>query len=419
MVGVTGAVRAGEPLTRDEFAEFRARMVFEHGKWDPQSGDRAALAPFSLHLSREEWAGISRAAELLWSEALCAERELLDRTELHRRLALPRRLRFAMRRAAGGAEAPTVRFARFDFHPTVDGWRISEMNSDVPGGFLEAAALTALALERESGVVTAGDPAGALARAIASLDLDGGAVALVHATAYSDDRQSMASLGARLAALGVSSALAAPDHLEWSGGRASFRGPEATGDRVGAVVRFYPAEWLVELPRRSGWENYIRSGATGLSNPATAMLTQSKRFPLVWDELSTSLPTWRALLPRTIDPRDARSLEGLVLKPALGRVGEGVRVPGALRPDAKKAAKWASRRPERWIAQERFESAAVATCEGEVHACVGVFVVDGKTAGAYGRVAAGARIDQTAQDAAVLVDAPAPALMNGASAGCR
>ena len=41
--------------------------------------------------------------------------------------------------AAGGAE-PTpamARVVRFDFHPTSEGWKISEANADVPGGYLK------------------------------------------------------------------------------------------------------------------------------------------------------------------------------------------------------------------------------------------------------------------------------------------
>jgi hypothetical protein len=63
-----------------------------------------------------------------------------------------------------------------------------------------------------------------------------------------------------------------------------------------------------------------------LSNPATAILTQTKRFPLIWDDLTTPLTTWRALLPETRDPRHAPwcDSDDWVIKPALGRVGEGV-----------------------------------------------------------------------------------------------
>ena len=62
------------------------------------------------------------------------------------------------------------------------------------------------------------------------------------------------------------------------------------------------------------------------------MLTQTKRFPLVWDELVTPLPTWRALLAGDARLRDAPWLTSndWVLKPALGRVGEGIGLQGVV-----------------------------------------------------------------------------------------
>src|SRR5262249_23855572 len=40
-----------------------------------------------------------------------------------------------------------------------------------------------------------------------------------------------------------------------------------------------------------------------------------------------------------------------------------------------------------WVAQERFEVVPVACEEGNVFPCVGVYTVDGKMAGLYGRAA--------------------------------
>ena len=39
-----------------------------------------------------------------------------------------------------------IRLMRYDFHPTIDGkWAVSEVNSDVPGGFAESSLLPELA----------------------------------------------------------------------------------------------------------------------------------------------------------------------------------------------------------------------------------------------------------------------------------
>ena len=53
-------------------------------------------------------------------------------------------------------------------------------------------------------------------------------------------------------------------------------------------------------------------------------------------------------------------------------------------------------------ARRRFESKAIG--EQRVHACLGVYVIDGRAAGVYARVAERPLIDGRAQDAAVLLD---------------
>ena len=61
----------------------------------------------------------------------------------------------------------------------------------------------------------------------------------------------------------------------------------------------------------------------------SAVLTESKRFPLVWPLLRTPLPTWQSLLPETRDPRDAPWLtdDSWLLKSAYCNTGDTVTVP--------------------------------------------------------------------------------------------
>jgi hypothetical protein len=61
------------------------------------------------------------------------------------------------------------------------------------------------------------------------------------------------------------------------------------------------------------------------------------------------------------------------------------------------------RYPKLWIAQERFQAVPMATAQGEVYPCVGVYTLDGKVIGAYGRIARQPLINHLAQDAAVLI----------------
>jgi len=399
--------RAGDPLSPADFAAVRRRAVFDCCKWDVQVEDVGTLARFPLLLSSETWCELRALAEALAREALAAEAELVLRPELHGRLALPRAVRAALRRAGpNGASAGVARLIRFDFHLTRAGWRISEANTDVPGGLNEASGFAALMAEHYPGTCSVGDAAGAYADALTRALPPAPKLALVHATAYSDDHQVMQYLSRRLAERGAETALVSPAHLRWRGGRAHLVADWTRGP-VDAVVRFFPAEWLPNLPRAAEWRCFFAGARTPASNPAAALLTQSKRFPLVWDALCTPLPTWRRLLPEVRDPRDVpwRTGDEWVVKPALGRVGEGIGIPGATAlkewRQIRRAIFWHSRH---WVAQRRFDATPMDTPDGTRFPCVGVYTVDDRAVGAYGRLAARPLIDSKAQDVAVLLE---------------
>lgn len=392
------------PLGEETYRRIRRRAIFDCFKWDPQVEDIATLAPFPLVLHAAAWRELATLAEALARETIAAEAELLERPELHCTLALPRRVRSVLREGA----SPTVgvaRLIRFDFHYTREGWRISEANTDVPGGLNEASGIAALVAEAYSSVESVGDVALEYSRALLQA-ASGGCVALVHATAYTDDHQVMAYVARRLEALGGRAALVSPAQLRWERGCASVLGARSR-QPVGVIGRFFPAEWLEDLPRACTWERWFRDGVTPTSNPATALLTQTKRLPLVWDRLRTPMATWRAMLPETHDPREVpwRKSDEWVLKPALGRVGDGIGIRGVT--PAKewrllaRAARW---RPWWWIAQRRFEAVAFDS-EGEpTYPCIGVYTIDGRAVGAYGRIASRRLVDWRARDIAVLVE---------------
>jgi len=263
------------------------------------------------------------------------------------------------------------------------------------------------------GLEPVGDPAGALADAAVRVTGPGGETALIHATAYSDDHQVMAFLGRQIERRGGRPLLCSPDQLAWRDGRAHVTGNGHAP--VGLLLRFFPAEWLPNLPRASGWRLHFAEGRTPSSNPGTALLTQSKRFPLVWDELRTPVPTWRALLPETRDPRDVKRCdESWVLKPALGRVGEGIGLHGTTTTaDWRKIRRSVRWWPGYWAAQRRFTVRPLDTPDGPAQACLGVYVVDGRACGVYGRMARSAVIDAFARDVAVLRPHVAPASGEG------
>jgi glutathionylspermidine synthase len=403
---MTSPLRAGAPLPAEQWESVCLQTISDHCKWDIQAGDHCALARFPLMLEHGEWVRLAKWAESLTSEALSAEQELLSRPELLERLGVPRRIRKALHGACNrrmGIQAPRV--MRFDFHYTTEGWKISEANSDVPGGFIEASGFTELMATHYPQTITPPNPAQSYAEALRRTLPSGALVALVYATAYTDDGQVMEYIARKLCALGIRTCLLSPAHLRWQSGRARIVCQFARGT-PDLIVRFFPGEWLPNLRTRDQWSGYFNGGETPVSNPGSALLIQSKRFPLTWNHLVTSLPNWRELLPQTVDPRTVTDLGsgGWALKPVLGRVGEGVAIPRVVREtEWRRARKEAWFHPSSWVAQKRFAAVPVEAEGKSYYSCLGVFTVDGRTCGVYGRVAEKPLIDVDAQDAAVLI----------------
>jgi hypothetical protein len=372
-------------------------------KWDPQIGDVETLAPFALVLPTDTWLQLSGLAERLAAEALQAEAELSHRPDLLARLDLPRVLCRVLMQTTVTPTPTAARVVRFDFHPTADGWRISEANSDVPGGYTESSNYTQLMAERFPGLQPAGrDPALLLAHALARF---GKHVALLAATGYLEDQQIVAYLAALLWQLGCVAHLAHPRQVSWKAGVAQLNSASYCGP-LDVIFRFYQGEWLPLLPHSTDWPAYLRGGQTPVCNPGTALLTESKRFPLVWKRLSVSLPTWQALLPET---QDVRAIEwqrdpDWILKTAFCNNGDTVTMRSltgfwrwcAVRCQARLC-------PGQWVAQRRFEVLPLSTPIGLMYPCLGVYTVNGVAAGIYGRLAPRPLIDFAAVDVAVLI----------------
>jgi hypothetical protein len=406
----------------EERREIRMRAIFEAGKLDPRTYDEETIAPFAIRLAPSAWRELASLAERAWSELASVERALLVERRSWRALGIPRNVRAII--AASRPSERDARFARFDFHPTTEGWRASEINADVPGGFIEAGAIARIVAERLPHLACLPDPARVLARAIAERVPNGNA-ALVHATSYTDDQQVVRRIGAELEALGVHAHLASPAHIEPLRSRARL---STTGAEVDAVMRFFPCEWLGNLARadRAHWS--MLPAEVVRSNPPSALLLQGKRLPVVLRELGISTPTWSEILP-AVEPIGLRSFAsrvdptGFVLKPVWGRIGEGVVIDGATSAAAARRARWMARLfPKSWCLQRRFESISLHEETQSVadaahqrplcHACIGVYVIDGRAAGAYARVAPRALMDGRTQDAAVLLDASLDTLLD-------
>ena len=89
---------------------------------------------------------------------------------------------------------------RFDFHPTPEGWRISEANSDVPGGYTEAAAFSKLMAEQTDGARLVGSPVEGLVEGLSRVAgvMGGLPVGLLAATGFMEDQQITAYLAGEL-----------------------------------------------------------------------------------------------------------------------------------------------------------------------------------------------------------------------------
>lgn len=382
---------ASDPLEPTRQREIRREMMFEHFKWDPQMQDVSTLGATPLVLRCDAWQGLVRNAEALYHETLLIEQALLDRPKLIGSLTMPGRIRRVLQ-SGGPWSVPGPRVMRFDFHHTTAGWRVTEVNSDVPGGHIEAGAYTELVGRSVANARPTGDPTHSLIAATGKHIGSGKRIALVYATAYSDDAQVMFYLARAFEQAGHEVIHAAPDNPQW-----------ASAD---IALRFYPAEWLANLPKATRWRRFFADGPIPLSNPGTALLTQNKRWPLVLDQLGVDAPAWRALSPETraVDHKRVGDA-GWVVKPALGRVGGGIGMQGCTTSeDWRKIRLWSRLYPGGWIMQRRFTPTPWQTAQGPCFPCLGVYVVDGEAAGVYGRASLTGLVDHSAVDLAVLVE---------------
>ena len=319
-----------EPIPDAQFRDIRLSMIFDHHKWDSQFEDAGSLGRHCLILDGQAWELLRRQSESLWAEALAAEEEILDRPDLCRDARA--RPTAAKRLHANRPEGPLQgdgqdHAIRLSLHR--EGWRISEANADVPGGFIESCAFAELACGCYPGTRAAPD----VGRQYARVAGVGARQGLSHRPGARD------GVYRRPPGDGVPGPEVRGRGARAGAGQSCGSGLGRRSRRAGSWRRGFrwhrtvlPGGVAGESSRdRHTWERYFHGGATPQSNPGYSLIPQSKRFPLVWDRLATNLPTWRALLPQTCDPREVNwrnHSEQWVLKPALGRVGEWIGIRG-------------------------------------------------------------------------------------------
>lgn len=354
-------------------------LRFRFGKWDLHVGGRPTVPRGALVLSRSEHAEVVRASEALFALADRAQARWIWDDAAAPALGVPDALAPLAR-----AERPAGRVTRIDFFLTADGWRVSEFNDDAPGGFNDAMGLAATLHDFvEKDLEVAGD----LPESLPALVSRGSAsVGFAYATAYAEDLQVVELLSKLVEADGAATTLASPAHLVVEDGVARF-----AGERVDAMYRFFPCEWFPLLANLREWERALASGLR-VVNPFRCAWTQSKAAFARFHEEATGSDRAlaRALLPptRRLDARAPGDRGNLVLKPAFGRMGEGV-VLGAISTQAawEKALSSAALRRRAWVLQERFVPLRVEIAPGVTRTpCIGAYVVDGRFAGYYSRI---------------------------------
>jgi glutathionylspermidine synthase len=359
-------------------------LNLNHAKWDTHVGDGRVLSAEPLLIREDEWRLLCALAETAAQELVAAEREIALKKDIQKLIGLPRRLQNLLQDVESGSD---IRTFRFDFHPTATGWVISEVNSDVPGGFGEASFLPSLYEEFTDATPLPRVPLDLWGEVMQS-HLSGGTIAFLYAPGFLEDEQVVRVLARELRERGFNTRLIqSPFALKWNNSCAVFRSDRT---KVDGVVRFYQAEWLSQLPSWSGWKNLFGlTYGTHVVNPTISAISESKRLRLCLHCVSTRTDTFQLLLPECREPSDIVGLpkDDWVLKATYSNTGDDVHLGTDI-----SSSDWsgllakASRQREGWVAQRRFETLSLPSIAGSLKPCVGVFVIGGQATGAYVRL---------------------------------
>lgn len=385
-----------DPLALPDLAR---ALQYEHLVWDAFVGGKRRVDLHPLVLSEaahQEAKHVAVRAVELVSRAPTDEERL--RYKLHpdiERLA-------AAARMAGDLGS----LARVDLLMREDGRFVAcEVNADCPGGHNESVALPRLA--RSAGMRRGYDPTDVAPRLADRLvTLSGGpgsprgAIALVYATAWAEDLQVVAFLEKLVRERGGRAVRTPATAL--SGSPLTVR-----GERIAVLYRFYPLEYLAEMPNiddlvRATERGEVSSMASFACIHAQSKLAMARAFANEPDAA-------REVFPDTIAFADAdhaalaRDREAWVLKRDLSRVGDHVIV-GALATDEEMRVAVADveeleRDGDVWVAQRFVPQRPIATPWGPRLVTLGAYVLDGVFAGYFARIT---RTSHCSHDALVL-----------------
>ncbi len=395
-------------IPKEKYDDYRTDLIFDCYKWDPQFLDNNTIAKHVLIISKEEHEKIKLLTEQLDKETIAAEIFLNNNLKLAKPLALPKQISKELKTMINYNPKEHIRLMRYDFHPTTENkWVISEVNSDVPGGFAEASLMPELAKKilknNKYSFVNFGE---ILVKAIAEKTISNGKIAMVHCTSYSDDRQVMQFLGDKLYKLGFNIIYCAADHLIFKDNKA-YSILDGNEGNIDAIIRFTPLEWLKDIKPKH-WEGYFNTVTPSCNHPI-AIFAQTKRFPLIWSALKQNgidLSTWERLLPDTHEVKHIDNIEGYIYKPAYGRVGEKISIKEACSDNEyKEILADVKKHPKEYLIQKKFNSKTVKSDDGEeFHLCLGSYTINSVHAGYYARISTLPRIDSNAADIPVLIE---------------
>ena len=391
-----------------KYYSYRLDAMFNCYKWDPMFYDSNTLAKYVLILTEEENKELIKLTEELDKETREAEEYLNKNKKLSKKLFLPKKVRQQINNMQNYNKENNIRLMRYDFHPDINGkWVVTEVNSDVPGGFAESSLLPDLArkvINKKN--LTYNSFGERMIEAINNKLHKKGTIMMIHCTCFSDDRQVMQYMGDRLEKEGYNIIYGAADHINFKN-RNAYCILDNNKRKVDLIFRFTPIEWLIQMkPRR--WDGYFNTNTISCNHPI-AIYAQSKRFPFVFDELeknNISMKTWKKLLPETIEVKELKNREGFIYKPVYGRVGEKISIKEACVGDEyEKILKDVKKHPKQYLAQKKFISKPlIGENDEEYHVCLGSYTIEGKHAGFYARMSKHPRIDSYAADIPVLIE---------------
>ena len=371
-------------ITPAEFDVFLRTLRFRFYKWDTFACGGLRVIPESIVLTPGEHAQIVSMTERLAAILRGIERRVRMRPEMLQRIGIPPVVAEMISREA---DSP-MQLARYDFFPTLEGgWAVSEFNEDVPGGFNEIIAAEQLLARYHPGLRFVDRFAEAFIAAIPPE----GRIALMYATGYSEDLQHMLVLESLLASRQQPTVLCSPRHLKLRFGKPSVR-----GERIEGVVRFYPGEWYPLLENRREWLRVVPR--LPMMNPLCRLIAQSKSVFAVWDEPDMVNDEDRSFLhsvaPRThyfthaSEQELQRQPAAWVIKENFGRMGENVVMGSLVSPGQwREAILHAQTQPNDHVIQRCFSVVPLEFSGGTLYPAIGAFVINGRFAGYYSRVA--------------------------------